>query len=130
LYSLVFMNMHQPMTCDILNFGNYHLGGIVGIKGHMESTTTTTSKYNKPRIFLPPFYILGSWFTLFPLSLHILNKMRCVQCLHILRTHAFIGMLVNLKHYIIDLLLVNMHTRFTTFTFNRTTNIVSIKAHC
>ncbi len=53
----------------------------------MESTTTTTYEYNKPRIFLPPFYILGSWFTLFQLGLHILNKMRCVQCLHILRTN-------------------------------------------
>jgi len=44
--------------------------------------------------------------------------------------HAFIGMFVNLKHYIIDFFLVDMHTRFTTFTFNRTTNIVSIKTHC
>jgi hypothetical protein len=29
--------------------------------------------------------------------------------------HAFIGMLVNLKHYIIDFFLVNMRTRFSTF---------------
>jgi hypothetical protein len=96
-YSLVFMTMHQPMTCDGLNFGNHHLGGVVGIKGriflHMELTTTTTSKYNKPRIFLPPFYISGSWFTLFQLSLHILNKMRCVQCFHILRTNMYMPLL-------------------------------------
>jgi hypothetical protein len=43
--------------------------------------------------------------------------------------HAFIGMLVNLKHYTIDFFLVNMHTRFSTFNFDRTTNIVSIKTH-
>jgi hypothetical protein len=105
----------------------------------MESTTTTTSEYNKPRIFLPPFYILGSWFTLFQLGLHILNKMWqmspyevCTMSPYLKNqhVHAFIGMLVNLKHYIIDFFLVNIHTRFTTFTFNRTTNIVSIKAHC
>jgi hypothetical protein len=111
--------------------------GIVGIKGRMESTHWINNHnyfwIQQTKDLFATILHFGE--LVHPISTKFTYSKQNEVCtmspyLKNQHVHTFIGMLVNLKHYIIDFFLVNMHTRFSTFNFNRTTNIVSIKTHC